>query len=83
MVDTLDHVQPDLLTRDAALMALTSFWIADRPDRLAIPWPAEQTAKMLVEKKQDEFLKAFGLWPFGNLGKEEKDKDKEKAAPGD
>jgi Zn-dependent M28 family amino/carboxypeptidase len=73
-VDTLDHVQPDLLTRDATLMALTSFWIADRPDRLAAPWPAEQTAKMLVEKKQDEFLKAFGLWPFGNLGGKEKDK---------
>jgi carboxypeptidase Q len=79
-VDTLDHVQPDLLTRDATLMALTSFWIADRPDRLASPWPAEQTAKMLVEKKQDEFLKAFGLWPFGNLGSEEKDKDRDKEA---
>ncbi len=72
--DTLDHVQPELLMRDATLMALTSFWIADRPDRLAIPWPPEQTAKMLVEKKQDEFLKAFGLWPFGGLGSEEKDK---------
>jgi hypothetical protein len=23
---------------------------------------------MLVEKHQDGFLKAFGLWPFGNLG---------------
>jgi hypothetical protein len=27
---------------------------------------------MLVEKKEDEFLKAYGLWPFGNLGSEEK-----------
>ncbi|HEV2176851.1 MAG TPA: M20/M25/M40 family metallo-hydrolase [Terriglobia bacterium] len=72
IVDTFDHVQPDLLTRDATLMALTAFWIADRPERLATPWPAEKTAKMLVEKKQDGFLKAFGLWPFGNLGTEPK-----------
>jgi carboxypeptidase Q len=72
VVDTFDKVRPDVLTRDATLMALTAFWIADRPERLASPWPAEETAKMLVEKKQDEFLKAFGLWPFGDLGKEKK-----------
>jgi carboxypeptidase Q len=69
--DSLDAVQPDLLLRDATVMALTAFWIADRPERLAAPWPAEKTAKMLVEKKQDGFLKAFNLWPFGDLGKEE------------
>ena len=67
-VDTFDKVHPDIVTRDATLMALIAFWIADRPERLASPWPAEQTAKMLVEKKQDEFLKASGLWPFGDLG---------------
>ena len=72
VVDTFDKIHPDILTRDATLMALTAFWIADRPERLASPWPAEQTAKMLVEKKQDEFLKAFGLWPFGDLGSEKK-----------
>ena len=75
-VDTLDHVKPDLITRDATLMALTSFWIADRPERLASPWSAEQTARMLVEKKDDTFLKAFGLWPFGQLGTEKKDSNK-------
>jgi len=75
-VDTFDKVKPDILTRDATIVALTAFWIADRPERLATPWPPEQTAKMLVEKKQDEFLKAFGLWPFGELGKEEKTDEK-------
>jgi len=75
-VDTFDKVKPDLLTRDATLMALTSFWIADRPDRLASPWPAEKTASMLVKNKDDVFLKAFGLWPFGNLGADAKDNDK-------
>jgi Zn-dependent M28 family amino/carboxypeptidase len=68
-VDTFDKVKQDLLTRDATVMGLTAFWIADRPERLASPWPAEKTAKMLVEKHNDVFLKAFGLWPFGDLGK--------------
>jgi hypothetical protein len=71
VVDTFDKVSPDLLTRDATLVALTSFWIASRPERLAAPWPAEKTAQMLIEKKQDKMLKAVGLWPFGNLGSEQ------------
>jgi carboxypeptidase Q len=67
-VDTLDKVQPEILDRNATIMALTAFWIADRPERLAAPWPQERTAKMLVDQRQDGILKAFGLWPFGNLG---------------
>jgi len=74
VVDTFDKVSQDILTRDATLVALTAFWIADRPERLASPWPAEETAKMLVEKKQDKFLKAFGLWPFGDLGSKKEEK---------
>jgi len=27
---------------------------------------------MLVEKHNDGFLKAIGIWPFGDLGKPEK-----------
>src|SRR6476469_2785165 len=69
-VDTFDKVKPDLLTRDATVMALTAFWMADRPERLAGPWPAERTARMLTEKHNDVFLKALGLWPFGDLGKD-------------
>jgi hypothetical protein len=71
-VDTFDKVKPDLLTRDATVMGLTAFWIADRPERLASPWPPEKTAKMLVEKHNDVMLKAFGIWPFGDMGKDEK-----------
>ncbi len=69
-VDTFDKVDPDLLLRDTAVMALASFWIADRPERLASPWPEEKTARMLVKKHADDELKAFGLWTFGDLGKE-------------
>jgi carboxypeptidase Q len=69
-VDTLDKVQPDILDRNATVMALAAFWIADRPERLASPWPQEKTAKMLVDQHQDGILKAFGLWPFGNRGSE-------------
>jgi Zn-dependent M28 family amino/carboxypeptidase len=68
--DTFDKVKADILIRNATVMALTSFWIADRPERLASPWPAEKTARMLVEKGEDRLLKAFGLWPFGDLGTE-------------
>jgi hypothetical protein len=67
-VDTFDKVQADILDRDATVMALTAFWIAERSDRLASPWSQEKTAQMLVDKHQDVILKLFGLWPFGNLG---------------
>jgi carboxypeptidase Q len=69
-VDTFDKVKPDILIRDSTMMALTAFWMADRPERLASPWPAEKSAKMLTDKHQDGFLKLLGLWPFGDLGKE-------------
>src|SRR6202167_6357617 len=68
-VDTFDKVQADVLDRDATVMALTAYWIADRPERLASPWPREKTAQMLVDKQHDAVLKLFGLWPFGDLGK--------------
>jgi carboxypeptidase Q len=71
-VDTLDKVKPDVLDRNATVMALTGFWIADRPDRLATPWSKEKTARMLTEKHDDVFLKLFGLWPFGNLGSDDR-----------
>jgi carboxypeptidase Q len=67
-VDTFDKVKPEILTSDATVMALTAFWIADRPERLATPWSAERTARMLIDKREDVELKAFGIWPFGNLG---------------
>jgi Zn-dependent M28 family amino/carboxypeptidase len=67
-VDTFDKVRPEVLRRDTTIMALLAFWIADRPDRLATPWPPERTARMLVEKHDDVMLKLFGIWPFGNQG---------------
>ncbi len=66
--DALEAVKPDILTQDATLMALTAYWIADRPQRLAKPWPAEKTARALREQDQYEFLKASGLWTFGDKG---------------
>src|ERR1700690_123286 len=69
-VDTYDKIKPDILMRDTPVMALVAFWIADRSERLASPWPPEKTARMLIEKKQDALLKRFGIWPFGDLGSE-------------
>jgi carboxypeptidase Q len=74
-VDTFDKVKADVLDRNATVMALTGFWIADRPDRLASPWPKEKTARMLIDKHDDVFLKLFGLWPFGNLGSDAENKN--------
>jgi carboxypeptidase Q len=73
--DALEAVKPDVLTQNATLMALTAFWIADRPDRFAVPWSRERTAKMLREQGQYGFLKAFNLWPYGDLGSDEKSKE--------
>ncbi len=70
--DALEAQKPDVLTQNATLMALTAFWIADRPERLASPWPAERTARMLRSQGQYEELKAFNIWPFGDLGADEK-----------
>src|SRR6266436_205008 len=74
--DAVEAQKPDVLTQNATLMALTAFWIADRPGRLAAPWPAERTARMLRSQGEYEELKAFNLWPFGDLGSEEKPRSK-------
>jgi Zn-dependent M28 family amino/carboxypeptidase len=66
--DALEAVKPDVLAQDATLMALTAFWVADRPERLAKPWSADKTARVLREQNQYDMLKAFGLWPFGDKG---------------
>jgi hypothetical protein len=68
--DALEAQKPEVITQNATIMALTAFWIADRPERLALPWPAERTAKMLREQGEYEELKAFNLWPYGELGAE-------------
>jgi len=72
--DALEAVNPDVLAQNATLMALAAYWIADRPERFASPWPAEKTAKMLRAQHQDEMLKAFGLWPKEFAEIEKKDK---------
>jgi carboxypeptidase Q len=70
--DALEAQEPDVLTQNSTLMALAAFWIADRPERFAAPWPAERTARMLRAQHEYEELKAFKLWPFGDLGAEDK-----------
>ena len=71
--DALEAQKPDVLTKNATLMALAAFWIADRPERFAVPWPAKRTAKMLRDQHEYEELKAFNLWPYGDLGSDKDD----------
>jgi len=73
--DALEAQKPDVLAQNSTLMALAAFWIADRPERLASPWSPERTAKMLRAQHEYEELKAFNLWPFGDLGADDKDKN--------
>ena len=70
--DALEAQKPDVLAQNSMLMALAAFWIADRPERFASPWPAERTAKMLRAQHEYDELKAFNLWPFKDQGAEEK-----------
>ncbi len=74
--DALEAVKPDVLAQNATIMAMTAFWLADRPERFATPWPTERTARMLREKGDYDMLKAFNLWPFGDLGAEDKPSDR-------
>jgi len=61
--DALEAIKPDVLAQDTTLMALAAYWIADRPERFAAPWPMERTVNMLISQHEDALLKAFGLWP--------------------
>jgi len=38
------------------------------------PGPLSETAKMLREQREEETLKAFKIWPFGELGKDKSTK---------
>jgi carboxypeptidase Q len=71
--DALESQKPDVLSQNATLMALAAYWIVDRPERFASPWSRERTAKMLRAQHQYEELKAFNLWPFGDLGADGKE----------
>jgi carboxypeptidase Q len=66
--DSLEAVKADVLTQNTTVLALAAFWLADRPERFASPWPAERSAKMLRDKGDYDMLKSFHLWPFGDLG---------------
>jgi carboxypeptidase Q len=70
--DALEAQRPDVLAQNATFMAMAAFWIADRPERFATQWSAERTARMLRTQHEYDELKAFNLWPFGDLGADDK-----------
>lgn len=51
-------------------MALTAYWVADRPERLAAPWSPDRTEQKFAAEHDNGLLKAFGIWPFGAGAKE-------------
>ena len=68
--DALEAANLESLALNATIMATTAYWLADRPERFASPWPPEKTARMLREQNSYDKLKAFDMWPFGDLGTE-------------
>jgi Zn-dependent M28 family amino/carboxypeptidase len=64
--DTLDKVDPQVLVKDAEVLALAAFWMADSPERLGELWTPQKTAEVLRRDKQRETLEQLGMWPFPN-----------------
>jgi len=62
--DTLDKVDSAIRTRNAAFVAVLTYWFADRPQRLGRIWSPDETARMLTQMRFTPFLKGIGLWPF-------------------
>ncbi|HVA64907.1 MAG TPA: M20/M25/M40 family metallo-hydrolase [Terriglobales bacterium] len=62
VVDTFDHVLPDVLVRNAAELGVMAYYVADLPQRLGPTWtPAQVEAKLKAQHLEEE-LRAFGLW---------------------
>ena len=68
--DALEATNPESLALNATIMAMTSYWLADRVERFATPWAPERTVRMLRDQGVYERLKAINMWPFGALGSE-------------
>jgi len=62
--DTLDKVDPEILVRDSAILALAAFWIADDPIREGEFWTPEKTAEALIRDHQRAVIELPGMWPF-------------------
>jgi len=62
VVDTYDHVLPDVLVRNAAELGVMAYYIADLPQRLGPTWTPEQVEAKLKAQRLEEELRAFGLW---------------------
>jgi len=60
--DTLDKVDKKNLTDNTALLAAMSFWVANYPTRLGMPWTSQTTGKALIRDNQRTLLELFGLW---------------------
>ena len=60
--DTLDKVDPQVLIRDSAALAISGLWFANYPMQVGSHWSQAKTAQMLDDQRR--FLQALELWPF-------------------
>jgi carboxypeptidase Q len=66
--DVFDKVEAETLVRNIAVVALTAFWIADRPVRVGATWTADERARHLEADGQRKLLELFSLWPGTSAG---------------
>jgi Zn-dependent M28 family amino/carboxypeptidase len=64
--DTLDKVDRKSLTENTAILASMSYWVANYPIRLGMPWTQAKTLKALIRDGQKPLLDLFGLWKIAS-----------------
>lgn len=60
--DTFDKVAAHDLTAGSAVVAVTAYAVADRPDRLAPRLGRDAVGELLKKAQLDQFLKAVSVW---------------------
>jgi Zn-dependent M28 family amino/carboxypeptidase len=60
--DTVDKIDPHNLASGSAVVAITAFAIAEKPDSIAPHLDHRAVGEILKKAKLDEFLTAVGVW---------------------
>lgn len=63
IADTVDKVDPQAFASCVAVLAATTYAIADRPERFGRRLTANEVKKMAGETKVDAQWRALGIWP--------------------
>jgi hypothetical protein len=62
LINTIDKVDAHNLADGAAVLAVTAYAIAERPEPIAAHIDHKAVGEILKKAKLEEFLKAIGAW---------------------